>query len=174
MLFSRFSSAKGQDVSSWIRQGLSSCCTAAIKCLHSDRLLCMYIFCANWLLRQKPITLTQQLSLCVRLPVQNPLLDNWVAFFLSGSPPIQNWSPNQNLGTPSVGSQNGPLKPPPTYLGLDVLNLQILRIEDVPGMSTSSIMPFHKNVDPKLVHRLSQGQQTWAHGLFFVEYRNSP
>ena len=81
-------------------------------------------------------------------------------FFLSGPRIMQFWSPNHNLGTPSVGPQNGPLKPPPTYLGLDVLNLQILRIEDVPGMSTSSIMPFHKNVDPKLVHRLSQGQQT--------------
>ena len=31
-----------------------------------------------------------------------------VTLFLSGSPQIQNWSPNQNLGTPTVGSQNGP------------------------------------------------------------------
>ena len=33
-----------------------------------------------------------------------------IVFPLSGPPTIQNWPPNQNLGTPSVGSQNGPLK----------------------------------------------------------------
>ena len=59
--------------------------------------------------------------------------------------------PNQNLITPSDGTQNGPIKPSPTYLGLDVPNLQILKIGDIPGMSTSSNMPFHNHVS-KLVH----------------------
>ena len=72
-------------------------------------------------------------------------------FPLSGPPPIQNWPPNYHLGTSSIGSQNGPLNPPQTYLGLKVDNLQILQIVDLPGMSTGSIMLFH-NVDPELVH----------------------
>ena len=107
------------------------------------------------------------------LDLKREYVDLWIAvdrcFFLSRPPPIQNWSPNQNLGTPSVVSQNGPLlKSPPTYLGLKVHNLQILQIVDLPGMSTKSIMPFH-NVDPILVHRLSQGQQNWHHGLIFAK-----
>ena len=58
-----------------------------------------------------------------------------VVFILSGSPPIQKWPQNQNFSTPSVGTQNGPLKPSPTYLGLTVPNIQILRIWDIPGMN---------------------------------------
>ena len=79
------------------------------------------------------------------------------------------------LSTSSVGTQNEPLKPPPARLGLDVPNLQILQIEDMPGMSTSFIMSFHNYVS-KLVHwflNASQGQQIWARGLIFVEYRNT-
>ena len=34
----------------------------------------------------------------------------WVLFFLSGSPPIQNKSPNQILVGPMIGPQLGPLK----------------------------------------------------------------
>ena len=94
------------------------------------------------------------------------LLDHFL--FLTGPPTIQFWPPNQNLGTPSVGSQNGALTPPPTYLGLDVPNLQILSIGDIPGMSTSSKIPFH-NVDPTLVHRLSRAQQNLPGGLIFVD-----
>ena len=84
--------------------------------------------------------------------------------FLSGLPPIQYWSLNQNFGTPSVGSQNGFLKTPST---LEVPNLQILRTEDLPGMSISSIVPFD-NIDPKLVHRLSQREQLWPRGVFLL------
>ena len=79
----------------------------------------------------------------------------WV-FSHGGSPPIQNTSSNQILGTPTVGSQNRPLKPPPTFLELDVPNLQILQIGDIPGMS-------------KLVYRLSLGQQNWPRGVIFAE-----
>jgi hypothetical protein len=60
-------------------------------------------------------------------------------------------SPTQNLGTPLVGSQNGPLKPPLTYFRWQVHNLEMLTSMDLPGMTTGSNMPFH-NVDPKLVH----------------------
>ena len=35
-----------------------------------------------------------------------------VTFFLSGPHPIQYWSPNGTLSTPSVGTLNGPLKRP--------------------------------------------------------------
>ena len=72
------------------------------------------------------------------------------------------------LGTPSVGTQSEALKPPPTCLGLEVLNLDILQMGDLPGMSTSSIMPIHIHVSI-LVHRLSQGQQNWPRGWFFAE-----
>ena len=98
-----------------------------------------------------------------------------VVFFLSGPPTIQYWSLNESLSTPSVGTQNGPLKPPLTRLGLHVPNLHILHIWDIPGMTTSSIMLFHNHVS-KLVHWFldaSQGQQIWARGLIFVEYRNT-
>ena len=71
-------------------------------------------------------------------------------FFLSGPPTMQNNPPNQMLGTPSFGSQNGPLKLPPTYLGLGVPNLQILRIGDIPGMSTNSIVPFQNVCWPNI------------------------
>ena len=91
--------------------------------------------------------------------------------FLNGPPTIQTSPPNQILGTPSFGSQDGPLKPTPTDLGLDVPNLQILRIGDIPGMSTNRIMQFH-NVDPKLVHRLSRIKQYWPRGVIFVN--NNP
>ena len=90
------------------------------------------------------------------------------AFFLVGPPPIQNASSNQILGTPNFGSQNRPLKPPPTYLVMNVPNLQILNMRDMPGISASSIIPFH-NVDPKSVHCLSQVQQNWLCGLIFVD-----
>ena len=85
-------------------------------------------------------------------------------FFLAGPPPppIQKGSPNQFLSTPSFGAQKRLFKVRLTFLGLPVRILQILNFSDIPGMSTSVIMPFH-NVDPKLVHRLSQGQQIWPH-----------
>ena len=89
-------------------------------------------------------------------------------FSLKGPPPIQNRSSNQMLGTPTVEAQNGPLKPPSTCLGLKVPDLEILRIGDLPGMSTNSIMPFYNHAS-MLVHRLSQGQQNWPHGLIFVD-----
>ena len=72
-------------------------------------------------------------------------------FFLSESPLILKKSPNKMFGTLRFGSLNGPLKPLPTYSSLDVPNLEMLPSGDMPGMSTSSIMPFH-NVDPILVH----------------------
>ena len=96
-------------------------------------------------------------------------------FFLSGSPLIQNRTSNQIWGTPSFEAQNGPLKPPPTYLGVKVHNLQILQIVDLPGMSTSSNMPFHNHAS-KLVHwflNVSQAQQNRPRGLIFVEYCNT-
>ena len=88
--------------------------------------------------------------------------------FLSGPPPMQNWSPNGILGTPTVEAQNGAINPPLTCLGLEVPNLEILRIGDLPDISTNSIMPFHNHASI-LVHRLSQGQHNWPRGLIFVE-----
>ena len=89
------------------------------------------------------------------LDLKREYVDLWIAvdrcFFLSRPPPIQNWSPNQNLGTPSVGIQNESLKLTLTCLELDVSTLQILQSGDMPGMSTSSIMPFHNHVS-KMVH----------------------
>ena len=41
---------------------------------------------------------------------------HWAVFFLSGSPTIQKCSPTQNCSTTSVDTQNGPLKPPATYV----------------------------------------------------------
>ena len=65
---------------------------------------------------------------------------------------MQKCSPTQMLGTPNFEAQNGPLNPPSTNLGLEqVPNLQVLRIVDLPGMSTNSIMRFH-NVVPIFVH----------------------
>ena len=72
-------------------------------------------------------------------------------------------SPNQKIGNPSVGTQNGPLKPPPTCLRLDVPNLQILQIGDISDMLTNSIMSLH-NVDSILIHRISWDQQNWTRG----------
>ena len=89
-------------------------------------------------------------------------------FFLSGPAHIQKCSPTQSSSTPSVGSQNGPLKPHPTYLELKVHNLQVLRIVDLPSMSANSIMPFHNHVS-KLVHWLSRFHQIWPRGVFFVD-----
>ena len=54
---------------------------------------------------------------------------------------------------------------PLTCLGLDVPNLQILNMGDIPGIFHHA---FH-NVDPKLVHCLSRAQQNWPHGLIFVD-----
>ena len=56
-----------------------------------------------------------------------------------------------------------------------VHNLEMLSIMDLQGMSTSFIMPFH-SVNPILFHWFldaSHGQQIWARGLIFVEYRNT-
>ena len=72
-------------------------------------------------------------------------------FFPGGATSHTKKSPNQNLITPTVEAQNGPLKPPPTYLGLKVHNLHILQVVDLPGMSTNSIMPFHNHASI-LVH----------------------
>ena len=74
-----------------------------------------------------------------------------VFFFLSGSPPIQNKSPNQFFVGPMIGSQLEPLKTTFMFFRLKVLKVQILKIEDLPGMSSSSNMPFH-NSAPKFVH----------------------
>ena len=79
-------------------------------------------------------------------------------FFLQRPAPIQNGTPNQNLGTPTFGSQNRPIKVPPTYFRLDVPNLEILPRGDIPSISTNSIMPFN-NVDPKLLHCFIQLHQ---------------
>ena len=87
-------------------------------------------------------------------------------FFLVTSPIKR--SSNQILGTPTVEAQNEPLKPPPTCLGLEVPNLEIMRIRDLPEMSTNAIMPFHNHASI-LVHRLSQGQQNWPRGLIFAQ-----
>ena len=82
---------------------------------------------------------------------------------------------NANLSIPSVGSRNGPLKPPPTYFRWvgcpQSMYLEILPSGDIAGMSTSSIMPFH-NVDPLLVHWFSPGRQNWARGVIFVGKRH--
>ena len=111
---------------------------------------------------------TEILYSCCTIPemwhVLNVVEGFKIGVFLSGPPPIQTWSPHQSLGTLSVGSQNRPLKPPPIYLGLKVHNLHILQSVDLPGISTNYIMSFH-NVDPILVHRLSQGQQNWPREL---------
>ena len=81
----------------------------------------------------------------------------WI-FSLQHPAPIQNGTPNQILGTPTFGSQNRPIKMPPTYFRLDVPNLEILPCGDIPSISTNSIMPFH-NVDPKLLHCFIQLHQ---------------
>ena len=89
----------------------------------------------------------QKTASCVFITHSFVCLYIGIVFFLSGSPPIHNWSPNQILGTPSFGAQKGPFKVPPAFLGLAVRILQILNCADMPGiMSTSSIMPFN-NVD---------------------------
>ena len=64
------------------------------------------------------------------------------------------------LHTPAVEAQNGPLKPPPACLGLEVPNLEILRIGDLPGMSTNSSTPFHNHASI-LAHLFSRVQQNW-------------
>ena len=149
---------------------LLRCCRAAVLLSAAHQLLCQILRSST---DQWPAQKKTRCSLCNsnKTNYLTPILSHpwpcwWWFFILSGSPPIQNKSSNQNLGTPSVGTQNEPLKPPPTFLGLDVPNLQILQIGDIPGMSTSSIMPFHNHVS-KLVHWLSQGQQNWPRGLFF-------
>ena len=131
------------------------------------------------LVGQLVLTAYQDVTVCTKTCIIKVSTFNYMFFclrpckgvtcFLSGPPAIQKGTPNKNLGTPSFGSQNGPLKPPSTYLGLKVPNLQILRIGDLSGMSTSSIMSFH-NVDPKLVHRLSRAQQDRPRGLRFVDW----
>ena len=94
--------------------------------------------------------------------------DRGVSFFPGGAASHTKKQPNQFLDTPSFRAQKGLFKAPLTFLGLAVCIQQILNFADIPGMSTSSIMPFH-NVDPKLVHRLPQGQQIWPRKLFFVD-----
>ena len=132
-----------------------------------------YLVC-YWAPTHKYFTHALASSLCLLPPAPpSPVtylgsqLSNRGDFFLSGPPHTQKCSPTQNLSTPSVGSQNGPLKPPATCLELKVHNLQILKIVDLQGMSTNSIMPSH-NVDPKLVHWLSRVQQNWPCGVIFV------
>ena len=77
-----------------------------------------------------------------------------VSFFLQRLALIQNTTPTQHFGIPTFGSQNRPIKIPPTYFRLDVPLLEILPSGDIPSMSTNSNMPFH-NVDPKLLHCFS-------------------
>ena len=48
-----------------------------------------------------------------------------------------------------------------SHTGLDVPNLHILWIGNIPGMSTNSIMPFHNHVS-SLVLWLSRLQQIWS------------
>ena len=60
-------------------------------------------------------------------------------------------SPTHILGGPVFGSHLELLKLSLSFFRLDVPNLEILKIGDIPGMSSNSIMPFH-NLDPKLVH----------------------
>ena len=55
-------------------------------------------------------------------------------FFLSGLFVIQNKSPNQMLGTPTVGLQKGTFKVSLIFLGLKVHNIEILQIMDLIGM----------------------------------------
>ena len=110
------------------------------------------------------------LFLLVIFSFSSRVFTGW-SFFLSGSPSIQNWSPDlKKIGYSFSWVTKQTPKPPPTYLGLglNVLNLQVLRIGDIPGMSISSIMPFHNHVSV-LVHWLSQGQQNWPRGLMFAE-----
>ena len=68
-----------------------------------------------------------------------------------------------NFWVPLVLGHKKGSSSPPDLLALAVRILQILNFTDISGISTSSIMLFH-NVDPKLVHRLSQGQQIWTCG----------
>ena len=72
------------------------------------------------------------------------------SLILRGSSPTQNKSPHQISGTATIGPRKGPFKVPLIFLWLDVPNLQILMIGDIPCMSTISVMPFH-NHDTKMI-----------------------
>ena len=81
--------------------------------------------------------------------------------FSPGGPhPIQNKSPTQKIDTSTDEEQNGPLNPPPACLGLGDPNLQILRIRDLPDMSTNFIMSFHNHASI-LIHWFSWVQQNF-------------
>ena len=54
-------------------------------------------------------------------------------------------------GSPVFGSHLELLRLTLTFFRLEVHDLQILKIVDLPGMSPNSIMPFH-NLNLKLVH----------------------
>ena len=57
----------------------------------------------------------------------------------------------QFLGNPVFDTYLGLLKITMTLFRLDVPNLEVLKIGDIPGMSPNSIMPIHNDVS-KLVH----------------------
>ena len=83
----------------------------------------------------------------------HPKLENVleVSFLLQHPALIQNTTLTKNVVMSTFGSQNRPIKIPPTYFRLDAPLLEILPSGDIPSMSTSAIMPFH-NVDSKLLH----------------------
>ena len=60
-------------------------------------------------------------------------------------------SPTQMSGGPVFDTHLEFLKLSPSFFRLDVSNLEILKIEVIPGMSSNSIMPFHNDVS-KSVH----------------------
>ena len=60
-------------------------------------------------------------------------------------------SPTQNLGSPVFDTYLELFKITMTLFRLNVPNLEILKIGDMPGMSPNFIMPFH-SLDPTLVH----------------------
>ena len=75
------------------------------------------------------------------------------------------------LSIPTFEAQNGPVKTPWTLFRWQIHNLDMFPSMDLPGILTSSIMPFHNHVSI-LVHwflDVSQGQQNWARGVMFVK-----
>ena len=77
----------------------------------------------------------------------------------------------QILGGPVFKAHVELLQAISAIFGLDVSNLEILKIGDFPGMSSNSTMPFH-NLASTLVHRLSQHQQNRPSWSKCVHYRN--
>ena len=80
-----------------------------------------------------------------------------LAFFLSRPPLIWKFT-NANFERSLFDTHLDLLKNTMTFFRLHVFNLEILKIEDIPGMSLNSIMPFHNDVS-KLVHWYSHHQQ---------------